>query len=636
MVWWSGTSLTRNRWFELTTIVVATIAAVAGYAWLSRLGIDLADEGYFLDLASRVQAGELPYRDFDTYYTPGIFYLDGAVLSLFGENVLPPRLLMACARVGCALVGYVVARRLASPGFAAIPAIVIALLGMMVGPHPGWPALFATLVMIAVLTRANDSHARRWLVLAGAAGALAFLFKQNVGAFALLGAVGYVVLVSATEAGRLLLAVRASFAATLALVTYHFLAPLLDIKLGSAVWLPLVAIVIILVVWSRPVWNATFVGIDLLLRDVAALAVGASVVTAAWLVPLTLSLGVQHTPFSLFLGNVNQGALIFRLDGLPQSTALIGLIAVWTPLVVAGAFRPLTSVVRGPALVAVAVTPTVFLLPTRGIPLDPLTSEPEQLPRLAALDSELGSLLLYLPVLCALAAVLLLMKQRYRVPRPPPVACLVLVGALSKLGLFPRADTAHAILAGVPLVLVGGWVLDVIYTGLSRGVSLARKVAVFAALLIVPVSALAPHIYGRSITLRDGPHVPLGIDRAAVVLQPSEASPLRDAVAFVRDHTAPGDPLFAYPMDPLVNFLADRPNPTRFDHFLPGALSPADMRGVVADLEASRPRYVFWDHGSVVFWETDRANRVLSDYIWRCYTEAAAFRLYLVLERTPC
>ena len=35
---------------------------------------------------SRVQAGNLPYRDFDTYYTPGIFYLDSAVLTLFGAK----------------------------------------------------------------------------------------------------------------------------------------------------------------------------------------------------------------------------------------------------------------------------------------------------------------------------------------------------------------------------------------------------------------------------------------------------------------------------------------------------------------------------------------------------------------------
>ena len=131
-------------------------------------------------------------------------------------------------------------------------------------------------------------------------------------------------------------------------------------------------------------------------------------------------------------------------------------------------------------------------------------------------------------------------------------------------------------------------------------------------------------------------YVPLGLDRAAIVLPEGEGKPLRDAVAFVRDRTAPGEPLFAYPMDPLVNFLTDRPNPTRFDEFLPGALSARDMQDVIADLEVATPQYVFWDHGAVEFWETDRPNRILSDYIWRCYTEVAAFQLYLVLERDAC
>ena len=43
-----------------------------------------------------------------------------------------------------------------------------------------------------------------------------------------------------------------------------------------------------------------------------------------------------------------------------------------------------------------------------------------------------------------------------------------------------------------------------------------------------------------------------------------------------------------------------------------------------------------WDHGAVVFWRTDKPNRILSDYIWRCYQQVAAFRLYLLLERGEC
>ena len=44
-------------------------------------------------------------------------------------------------------------------------------------------------------------------------------------------------------------------------------------------------------------------------------------------------------------------------------------------------------------------------------------------------------------------------------------------------------------------------------------------------------------------------------------------------------------------------------------------------------------RYVIWDHRGLVFWGTDRASQPLSDYLWTCYRQVAAFDLYLVLER---
>ena len=86
-------------------------------------------------------------------------------------------------------------------------------------------------------------------------------------------------------------------------------------------------------------------------------------------------------------------------------------------------------------------------------------------------------------------------------------------------------------------------------------------------------------------------------------------------------------------LDPLFNFLVDRPNPTRFNHFIAGALTPADMQEVIRDLDRAKPRYILWDHGGVVYFQTDLTNRPLSDYIWGCYHRVASFTSYLILER---
>jgi len=159
-------------------------------------------------------------------------------------------------------------------------------------------------------------------------------------------------------------------------------------------------------------------------------------------------------------------------------------------------------------------------------------------------------------------------------------------------------------------------------------------------MLILPLTAIAPQLAWR-FTLIVAPeggtkrlaYEPLGLTRAPVLVPDQFADDTRGVVEFVQAGTQASGALFVYPAAPLINFLADRPNPTRFDHFLPGTLRGQDLELTIQELEQARPRYVVWDHRGVVVWETDPANRPLSDYVWRCYEQVTAFNLYLVLER---
>src|SRR5207253_751766 len=110
-------------------------------ARVGRYWLDLIDEGYFVYLGSRVQAGDLPYRDFDTYYTPGIFYLFAWTFDLFGVTVEPIRVLMSGMRVCWGLLLYRLARRIAPWPFALLPFLVIAAVDstpVFPEPHPSW------------------------------------------------------------------------------------------------------------------------------------------------------------------------------------------------------------------------------------------------------------------------------------------------------------------------------------------------------------------------------------------------------------------------------------------------------------------------------------------------------------------
>jgi hypothetical protein len=644
--------LPRKLPIEPCAFALCVLVVFGAYAWLARFGIDLVDEGYFMDLAGRVMHGQLPYRDFDTYYTPGLFYLDAAVFGLFGVSVIPARLVMIGIRVGCEVLLYRLGRRVMPPVFAALPPLVLAAMDLSSESHPGWPALLGTLLMVDALAACTTSRAR--LVLAGVAAGLAFAFKQNVGAFALLGGIGYLVLQPRAGSGGAVLVARLAYAAGVLLAVRWLLAPAYNELLAVSLWLPLLATIVLLMRWRGPVtlprtaraWaHAFWVGADSLMVDGAWFALGAAAISAAWVLPLVAALGIDHTPFALFTGDVQQGALAWPLDGLPLGAPTLAFSVVWLTVGLAAVLRRPDRRLLGWLLAASLVSLLVLLLPTRAAALDPLTIKPEAFPRLDWLDLEYGSLYLYLPALAAWGGVLVLLRRLAAgCPRPPPaIVCYLLVGVLAELAFYPRADTTHAILAGAPLLIVGAWVLWCVHRSLSKAVSDVGQAALFGALLLVPAAAAGPHLYLRYLGLAhpepvaSAPaYVSLDLERAPVLVAQPLADDLRGVVDYIQQGTPPGQAFFAYPVDPLANVLVDRPNPTRFDHLMPGALSAGDLLQVVEALQSSRPRYILWDHAAVVFWNTDRPNRLLSDYIWRCYRQVATFHLFLILERASC
>jgi hypothetical protein len=287
-------------------------------------------------------------------------------------------------------------------------------------------------------------------------------------------------------------------------------------------------------------------------------------------------------------------------------------------------------------LYAAATAAVVLVVPVSDATGPDLTRDPLFLPLVTWLDHGFGSLHLYLAALAAWAGIATLLALR---GDKGPYVWYVLFGVLAALGMYPRVDTLHAIVASPPLLVAGAGAIGVLYARL-KGIDDWRRAALLASLLSVPLLAVAPQVAWRLATITSPDdsgvrfdYVALDLERAPVLVPRQMGESARDAVAYVQAGTSDGEPLFVYPVAPLLNFLAERRNPTRFDHYLPGTLTPADFASVIDSLERTRPRYVIWDHLGVQRWDTDAANRPLSDYVWRCYDEVAAFRFLLVLER---
>lgn len=176
-------------------LVCVTLLGVC-YASLAWYGFDLLEEGYFLVHARRVQLGGLPYRDFSTPYTPGVFYLYAWLMDWVGIDLIGLRVVQIVGRAVTYLALYGAARRLMAPGFALLaPAILVAMdtAPELWGIHPGWITAAAATAGTLAVAQYLATGKGRWLIGAGLASGIAFAFKQNLAVYGLIAALWFLV-----------------------------------------------------------------------------------------------------------------------------------------------------------------------------------------------------------------------------------------------------------------------------------------------------------------------------------------------------------------------------------------------------------------------------------------------------------
>ncbi|HEY2593064.1 MAG TPA: glycosyltransferase family 39 protein [Chloroflexota bacterium] len=179
---------------------------------------------------------------------------------------------------------------------------------------------------------------------------------------------------------------------------------------------------------------------------------------------------------------------------------------------------------------------------------------------------------------------------------------------------FPRMDTLHLAWSAPVLLVLGA-------------IALSHLAWPFAALSLVGAMALLAPTWSARLTYFAQPLAPV----ADVVARTQTSADLESLIADIQQRTRPGEPIFVYPTSPLVYVLADRPNPTRFDHLNPGAATPEQVDQVIADLQRSGTRLIvisdFWES----VWGPPGDNAALEDFIAAHYTEIARHGAYRVL-----
>jgi hypothetical protein len=161
------------------------LAALCFYVPLARHGALTEDEGWLLDSAMRVAAGQVPHRDFASIYPAGRYYVAALVLELAGQDVGGLRLYQAVLRAVVVVLTFDLGRRLMPLPFAFGAAATV-----LLAPGP-WHKTSVVLVPLAGLwcfAAWLPRRETRWLVLVGLVAGLGAFFRQDQAAFLLLGA----------------------------------------------------------------------------------------------------------------------------------------------------------------------------------------------------------------------------------------------------------------------------------------------------------------------------------------------------------------------------------------------------------------------------------------------------------------
>ena len=179
----------------------------------------------------------------------------------------------------------------------------------------------------------------------------------------------------------------------------------------------------------------------------------------------------------------------------------------------------------------------------------------------------------------------------YRDARSLTELALIIFGALLFTAALSRPDDAH-----FPFVFPPALVLLCV---LSEDLWLAIRTTDYriatTSVALLGVVLLAPWSSMLERNLRSLVEPPSGrallTSRGGSALLPEDfARDLDELIQAIQSRTAPDEPIWVFPNEAMLYFLADRPQPTHFPDAL-FAVTRAQREQLVADLERARPRW---------------------------------------------
>ena len=164
---------------DRVALAVALVVSLAFVVPVLYRGWVPFDEGWIIEQATRVLAGQLPHRDFDDLWTGGWSFVHAALLRLFGPSMAIMRSAILVAWTAGLVALFAIVRRRHDPVLAGASVIVSALWTLWAWQLPllNWFYFPGALLAVLAVMRFEETGRHRWLVAAGTLAGILFVFK---------------------------------------------------------------------------------------------------------------------------------------------------------------------------------------------------------------------------------------------------------------------------------------------------------------------------------------------------------------------------------------------------------------------------------------------------------------------------
>jgi hypothetical protein len=509
------------------------------------------DDGSFAQSAQRVLDGELPHREFAELYTGGLTFLNAAVFSLLGDDLIWLRLPMYLLFLAFVPCYYALARRFVGRPVALLASGFAVAWSVPVYPAavPSWYLLFFSVFGAYCAIRHFETGRGAWLVAAGSFGGLAIAFKI-VGVWFVVAVLVCLVAAEQEERaeerrGPFRLGAYGLLVTAGAVVTVALVAGVLRPHLGppelANLLVPVAALCAVpVVVEGRSASRPAGARLRSLATRVVPFVGGVAAPVAAVALPYLATGALGDLLEGVFVAP--RSRLDYSYEPLPRAASLVWGLPVVAALVVRRVVPSARRAIDAAAVVVLALA-------------------------LATATTERSYLLLWdtaralAPVAVVAGALLLAFRPGLAGDAPRRLALLLvlLVAGFGALVQFPFGAPVYFCYAA-PLFTLAA-------LGILSSVDLGGG--------LLPVALLGAFVVFGLVFLDRGPLATLGYhfqvdpqtailddERASIRVSPSDRDQYRRAADLLARH-APGDYVFAGPDAPELYVLSRRKNPTR-------------------------------------------------------------------------